>query len=467
MENDRNRGTTPLRELRLQRGMTQQEVAEALERLAWVQNTRRVGVNADMVSKWERGQKSPSRFYLRLLCSLFEVDAHELGHRSLVVVPSAMASLGAGVGRDVSGELMDASKVLDGPGAYMELLKPKMLELWRTDLLSRRQVLRLMGVAPAMAGLDGIETTLSVLPLARAPQFRGQETLVQLEELAGRLESLYHSSDPRRLLLPVRALVGTAEDFVPEARKREVRQALLGIVARAHRLAGRLSFFDLHDCMPARAHLDLAREAAQEAATPALTSVVFGHIAFLPAEKRNFPAAASYIAAARDALSRQPLSPVSAWLSAIEAEMNTTAGALGAALRCLDRASDELPARVVAPLPSWFDFFDERRLHGFEGFTLRRAGDLASARAHLEAALAPGPQVIPKQRSVSMIDLAVTCVEDGDLDEGCRLATQAATDLHHAGYAAAVDRLTEFQATLPDARHPAARLLRESIAALS
>ena len=200
---------------------------------------------------------------------------------------------------------------------------------------------------------------------------------------------------------------------------------------------------------------------------PALTSVVLGHIAFLPADKRNFPAAASYISAARDALSREPLATASSWLSAVEAEMNTKAGATGPALRCLERARAELPDAPASPLPVWFDFFDERRLHGFEGFTLRKAGDLTSARAHLNASLTPGPQVIPKQRSVSMIDLAVTCVEDGDLDEGCRLATEAATDLHRAGYATAVDRLTEFQGTLPDARHPAASLLKESIAELS
>ena len=66
-----------------------------------------------------------------------------------------------------------------------------------------------------------------------------------------------------------------------------------------------------------------------------------------------------------------------------------------------------------------------------------------------------------------MIDLAVTCVVGGDVDEGCRLATQAASDLREAGYATAVERLTEFQGVLPDQRHPAARLLRESIAELS
>ena len=69
-----------LRERRLQRGMTQQEVAEALERLAWLQQSQRVGVNPDMVSKWERGTKRPSRLYLRLLCALFEVTPAQLGY---------------------------------------------------------------------------------------------------------------------------------------------------------------------------------------------------------------------------------------------------------------------------------------------------------------------------------------------------------------------------------------------------
>jgi transcriptional regulator with XRE-family HTH domain len=466
MEIQGSSGASRLREQRLQRGMTQQEVAEGLERLAWMQASRRVGVNADMVSKWERGRKSPSRFYLRLLCSLFDMTADDLGYGPSSAVKPAMITEPS-LGWNPANDLVHVYAALDGANASVELLQPKMLELWREDLLSRRQVLRLMGVAPTIGGLDAIETTLSVLPKARSPVFRGQETLTQLEDLAGRLESLYHSSDPRRLLLPVRSLIGTVEDFLPDARERQVRRALLSIAARSHLLAGRLLFFDLHDSLPARAHLDLAREAAQEAAVPVLTSVIFGHMAFLPAEKRNLPAAASYISAARDALSRQPLAPASSWLSAIEAEINTRAGATGAALGSLARARDELPSPSALPLPVWFDFFDERRLHGFEGFTLRKAGDFVSARAHLDASLAPGPQIIPKQRSVSMIDLAVTCVEDGDLDEGCRLATEAVTDLHRAGYATAVDRLTEFQGALPDPRHPAARLLRESIAELS
>ncbi len=36
-------------------------------------------MNADMVAKWERGEKRPSPRYRELLCLLFGVDAQTLG----------------------------------------------------------------------------------------------------------------------------------------------------------------------------------------------------------------------------------------------------------------------------------------------------------------------------------------------------------------------------------------------------
>src|SRR5215471_11653500 len=68
-----------LRALRDERGWTQQEVAEQVSRLAWLRRHEHVGVNPDMVSKWERGEKQPTPRYRELLCLLFETDAHALG----------------------------------------------------------------------------------------------------------------------------------------------------------------------------------------------------------------------------------------------------------------------------------------------------------------------------------------------------------------------------------------------------
>ena len=77
-----------LRELRELCGLTQQQVAEQLGLLAWKRKGRRVGVNADMVSKWERGQKRPSPLYRELIQLLYCAPAQPLGGDSALTASS-------------------------------------------------------------------------------------------------------------------------------------------------------------------------------------------------------------------------------------------------------------------------------------------------------------------------------------------------------------------------------------------
>ncbi len=60
--------TLRLREHREHLGLTQAELAERLVQMASARERIHVGVNGDMVSKWERGLKRPSKLYRRLLC---------------------------------------------------------------------------------------------------------------------------------------------------------------------------------------------------------------------------------------------------------------------------------------------------------------------------------------------------------------------------------------------------------------
>jgi hypothetical protein len=59
--------------------LNQQEVADQLARLAWLRLRKRVGVNANMVSKWESGAKHPGPVYRELLCLLFRAAPEYLG----------------------------------------------------------------------------------------------------------------------------------------------------------------------------------------------------------------------------------------------------------------------------------------------------------------------------------------------------------------------------------------------------
>src|SRR2546430_1657357 len=75
-------GQRPNRRLRLQRlarGWSQDDVAAGLHRLAASTGEAELGVDATMVSRWERGTRRPRPRYVRLLSRLFELPADQLG----------------------------------------------------------------------------------------------------------------------------------------------------------------------------------------------------------------------------------------------------------------------------------------------------------------------------------------------------------------------------------------------------
>src|SRR5258708_2375545 len=72
----------PNRRLRLQRrlrGWSQEDVAAGLYRVASATGETDLGVDATMVSRWERGTRRPRPRYVRLLCQLFDLPAEQLG----------------------------------------------------------------------------------------------------------------------------------------------------------------------------------------------------------------------------------------------------------------------------------------------------------------------------------------------------------------------------------------------------
>src|SRR3989440_10839754 len=77
----RARPNPHLKAQRARLGLTQQEVAEALAALSWEHDQEQLGVDADMISKWERGAKRPRRLYRRLLCMLYDSTEEDLGLR--------------------------------------------------------------------------------------------------------------------------------------------------------------------------------------------------------------------------------------------------------------------------------------------------------------------------------------------------------------------------------------------------
>ncbi len=456
-----------LREARRDCGWTQEEAADQLARLAWVRLSERVGVNADMIAKWERGEKNPSPRYRKLLCLLYGATPEYLGiarvTRSKTSPPPDTASP-AVTERSLVDALGGAAAILDQLGTAGGILQPRMFDAWKDDVTQRRVILKLMGIMPTVTGL----------PLVAESARRSRsgkptpENVRDLEHLADRYQTLYHSTAPAALMTPVVAHLSTLGDLLRQSPAPAERRRLLVNRARVGTLAGRLSFFDLQDPMVARAYYSLALEAAREAGDHWQAAAALAHVAFIPAAEHGFTAALDYLHGAATHLKPQPHGPITSWLAAVESEMHTNAGNPTAALHALDRARDALAAPGLTLELPWFDYYDATRLAGFTGYATLRAGRYDDARTELDTALGTLSRSAVKQRAVFLTDLATVELHDGNLDHACTIAADAADKLHQAGYATAAGRLRKFRIALdPWKTTTPVRSLDEQLAALS
>lgn len=71
--------SSPLRRARELRGWSQEELARQVSTLAAGMGHQGVMLDISTISRWERGLNAPGPFYRQLLCSLFDMNARELG----------------------------------------------------------------------------------------------------------------------------------------------------------------------------------------------------------------------------------------------------------------------------------------------------------------------------------------------------------------------------------------------------
>src|SRR5664279_1322078 len=119
-----------LRALREERGWTQQYVADQIARVAWLRLHQRVGVNSDMVAKWEREAKAPSRRYRDLLALVFGIETGDLAP-IIGTAPAQSARTGPAMENSLLDTLGGAASLLDQLGPSGSMLQPKMFAVWK------------------------------------------------------------------------------------------------------------------------------------------------------------------------------------------------------------------------------------------------------------------------------------------------------------------------------------------------
>lgn len=418
----------PLREYRLRLGWTQQDMADRIAHLAWMQRREHAGVNADMVAKWERGAKGVSPRYRELLCHLFGVTPHQLGFRDATATADARR-LPRAEDDSLVGMLDNAAHLLDQLGAAGTALAPHLLHAWKDTVTTRRAMLGL---------LDPAATD----PIGHARA--ATASLTDLEQLTDRYQVLYPSADPKALLTSVARTSGWPPTPSATIPRRDERCRLLRNLAEVAILAGRLASEDLGNAMSGRTHYSLALGTAREADDGQLTAIAHGYAAQLAATEGLTTAALDHLTTAAEHADSNPV--ITSWLAATEATIHADRGNHHLARDALDRARTELDEPGQHPAPARLDEHPADHLAAARGHTLLRAGDHNGARNTLTMALERLPATARRQRTLLLVDLATAELHTGNVPDACAHATDAAGLLHQTPYAIGSARLRAFRA---------------------
>ena len=416
-----------LRELRTDLGWTQQELADRIAHLAWMERRERVGVNADMVAKWERGVKGVSPRYRELLCRLFGVTPDQLGLKNTPPITSDRARP-LPDDQSLVAMLDNAAGLLDQLGAAGTALAPHLLHAWKDAVTTRRTMLGL---------LDPSATD----PVGHARA--ATATVADLEHLAGRYRDLYETADPVALLTSVAAHVRLAQDALRQDPAPDERFRLLRNLAEVAILAGRLAADDRGNTMSGRAFYSVAFDAAREVADDQLTAIVHGHAAQLAATEGLTVAALDHLTGAREHAQSTPA--IASWLATIEATIHADRGDHTAARDALDRAHTSLDQPGGRPAPASFHDHGTVQLTAATGRVLLLVGDHSHAREVLTAAVGDPRPPGRRHRVLVLVDLATAELRSGDLAAACSHAAQAADLLQRAAYTVGTGRLRAFR----------------------
>jgi len=295
----------------------------------------------------------------------------------------------------------------------------------------RREFLRLGGVligATAFGQPDAIEPLQRLAKAVRQPSRTDLESVRHLEHLTLTFESLEAHASPHALVRPISGHLATITSLLEGTPPSTYRAQLLSLAAESAGLLAWLTW-DLGTASraQARAYVRTALDAAREAGDQALGAYLLGTASVVEHPKDEAEGRLSFLVDKPFGFSASEATPATrAWLAALEAEANALLGRTTNSLRALDQAelawsrpSEDQLARPRAT------FFDAARLAGERGICLTRLGRPADAAMELRAALTTLPSDQEKSRSRLLAALATTHVQTGNVDEACRLGSEA------------------------------------------
>jgi tetratricopeptide (TPR) repeat protein len=301
---------------------------------------------------------------------------------------------------------------------------------------------------------------------ASRPRQIGEATVRNLEEITAAYRRLYHTEAALDLIGDVVQHTHTARGFWLRTKDPVLRQRLAATTSEIAMLAGRMSFFDLGRTSAADPYYGIALEAARAAHDPALEAVALGNRSFLLRNNGNTNQALTLLHRAEDLATDAPT--IRSWATALEALTHAWAHQPEESLAAAELAEAILGDARLDERPAWFNYYDHARLLGFKGMVHLRLDQTPAAHGILEQAITALSPDAAKQRACYLADRATVYVNEGEIDEACKLGMDALTLLQDVEYATGVQRVRDLRARLrPYGGRPAVADLTDQLLLVS
>lgn len=383
-----------LRFEREKRGRSQRKVAEQLD------------TSEDMVSRWERGERTPSPFFQEKLCGLFDKNAVELGFIESRLFPTSQVNL-------LQSTLENSSTSLPAMDIVFDVANNPTAALAPSNVLTDIDVL---------VHLSSIFRTSSMIG-EREVNYLDQQTRLYWrarEEYIFPANILYH-----RVIRHIHDITA----YLSRSLLPATRQILCEVVCRTVLLAGVL-LYDRGHYEKARQFYLAASQAASEANNFILQALVWGWTSFTWTYAKQYNDALHCIQRASHYVIQTPDRTVQAWLGAVEAEIQAHLQNRDACLQSLQHMEHGFGTTPSQTISYLFEF-NPVLLLGYKGVCLQQVYQkeqpethhfLEEAREALEQALQSNAPM--KRRLYYLTDLAGVYARQGEVEKACYYTTQ-------------------------------------------
>jgi tetratricopeptide (TPR) repeat protein len=202
----------------------------------------------------------------------------------------------------------------------------------------------------------------------------------------------------------------------------------------------------MNDVKVANTYYNVAAEAAQEAGSHALQALALGRKGFLSIHAGEYEAALSFLQQAYSLAENTTTGKSKSWIVMMQAEALSHLQRKNECLAVLDKTVQvfDQDRSVTGEDNRWTGFNQPTRV-GYAGICYLRLDLPEDAQPMLYTALEALPAGPTRRRSIILGDIATTYMQEREIEEACKVATQALSYAAQTKSARALHHLRRFQ----------------------